>query len=229
LGRIIVGFRYAQPNLPPERAAPVAGVVLDSSVVLSWCLPDEGALDPDDVQILVAARGAIVPGHWSLEVANVLLMAERRGRIDARFRRAALDDLALLPIALDIETPARAWTDISGLAETHRLTVYDAAYLELAGRSMSHSRRWTPPCAVPVRRRGLSFSEPSVPFPSPHAASGQDVGSTPATHLPVRLALGPHRPRQNRCHIIVTYARAAGGAARLDGAAVRCHPPPPTL
>jgi predicted nucleic acid-binding protein len=109
----------------------VAGVVLDSSVVLSWCLPDEGALDPDDVQILVAARGAIVPGHWSLEVANVLLMAERRGRIDAHFRRAALDDLALLPITVDIETPARAWT-----AETHRLTVYDAAYLELAGRRM---------------------------------------------------------------------------------------------
>jgi predicted nucleic acid-binding protein len=63
-------------------------------------------------------------------------MAERRGRIDAHFRRAALDDLALLPITVDIETPARAWTDVSSLAETHRLTVYDAAYLELAGRRM---------------------------------------------------------------------------------------------
>lgn len=110
----------------------MAGVVLDSSIVLSWCLPDEGGAD--EFQHEVAGSGAIVPSHWPLEVANALLMAERRQRIDAGFRNAVLRDLAALPISLDGETSARAWNETLRLAEAHRLTAYDAAYLELAQR-----------------------------------------------------------------------------------------------
>lgn len=77
----------------------MAGLVLDSSIALSWCLPDEAAPEADEVQRTVATQGAVVPVHWPLEVANALLMAVRRARIDAGFRDAALRDLAALPIA----------------------------------------------------------------------------------------------------------------------------------
>jgi predicted nucleic acid-binding protein len=108
------------------------GLILDSSIALSWCLPDEGG--PDQIQHAVAASGAIAPLHWPLEVANALLMAQRRQRISADFRDAALRDLAALPISLDGETSARAWDETLRLAEAYGLTTYDAAYLELAQR-----------------------------------------------------------------------------------------------
>jgi len=69
-----------------------------------------------------------------LEVANSLTVAIRRGRIDAESRRAALDDLALLDITTDAHTDTHAWAETLLLADRFRLTVYDAAYLELARR-----------------------------------------------------------------------------------------------
>jgi predicted nucleic acid-binding protein len=110
----------------------LTALVLDSSIALSWCLPGESGTDA--VQREVAGAGAIAPAHWPLEVANALLMAQRRQRISADFRNAALRDLAALPISLDGETSARAWDETLRLAEAYRLTTYDAAYLELAQR-----------------------------------------------------------------------------------------------
>ena len=82
-------------------------------------------------------EGAWVPALWRLEIANVLEMGVRRGRHDAQFRDATLYDLALLPIMVDSETNQHAWHATVRLAERHRLTVYDAAYLELALRRAS--------------------------------------------------------------------------------------------
>src|SRR5262249_16637454 len=82
----------------------------------------------------VTANGAWAPSLWRLEVANVLEMGVRRGRHDAAFRDATLNDLALLPINTDAETERQAWGATLRLAEHHRLTMYDAAYLELAMR-----------------------------------------------------------------------------------------------
>lgn len=83
---------------------------------------------------MVAERGAVVPGLWWLEVANSLTVAVRRQRITAEFRQAALDDLAILDINTDAQTAAKAWSDTIRLADAYRLTLYDAAYLELAIR-----------------------------------------------------------------------------------------------
>lgn len=109
-------------------------LVLDSSIALAWCMPDEDAPEADEIQARVARHGACAAAHWPLEVANALLMAVRRGRIDERFRDSSLRDLATLPITLDPETGARAWREITGFADRYRLTIYDAAYLELAHR-----------------------------------------------------------------------------------------------
>ncbi len=81
-----------------------------------------------------AIRARRVPSHWRLEIANVLEMSLRRGRNDVNFRDDTLADLALLPINLDPETNRHVWSATARLAERYRLTVYDAAYLELAQR-----------------------------------------------------------------------------------------------
>ena len=75
-----------------------------------------------------------MPALWRLEVANSLTIAVRRGRIDAEFRRAALYDLALLDIRTDNHTDTHAWAETLLLADRFRLTMYAAAYLELAHR-----------------------------------------------------------------------------------------------
>ena len=108
--------------------------VLDASLTLAWLLPDEGSVWLDALFERLLVQGAVAPEHWPLEVANTLLMAERRGRIDGGFRSAALTDLRALPITLDDETPAHAWGATLDLALRRRLTIYDAAYLELAKR-----------------------------------------------------------------------------------------------
>ncbi len=109
-------------------------LVVDSSATLAWVYSEEAT---DAISLMLARlteRGAWVPALWRLEVANVLEMSVRRGRHDAAFRDAALADLAVLPIRVDEETNRHAWGATAQLAARHRLTLYDAAYLELAQR-----------------------------------------------------------------------------------------------
>lgn len=109
-------------------------LVLDCSVTLAWLLADEQSAAVAAVLDQVVAEAAIAPSLWPLEVGNALLMAERRGRLSYHHRVQALQDLTDLPIDIDDETTDRAWRETLALAETHRLTLYDAAYLELALR-----------------------------------------------------------------------------------------------
>jgi predicted nucleic acid-binding protein len=109
-------------------------VVLDSSATLAWVYSDE--LTPAIAQVFdrIIASRARVPALWRLEVANSLEMGVRRKRIDAAFRDATLADLALLNITVDPDTDNFAWTTTLRLAVQFQLTIYDAAYLELAQR-----------------------------------------------------------------------------------------------
>jgi predicted nucleic acid-binding protein len=109
-------------------------LVLDSSATLAWIYSDETTEPIRRVFQAVADDGALVPALWRLEVANSLTVAVRRGRIDANFRRAALADLALLDITTDDHTDVHAWGETLNVADRFQLTVYDAAYLELAQR-----------------------------------------------------------------------------------------------
>jgi predicted nucleic acid-binding protein len=109
-------------------------LVLDSSVTLAWVYSDEATAAVREVITKVVAGGAWVSSLWHLEVANVLEMGVRRGRHTAEFRDATLIDLALFPITTDAETEKQAWGATLQMASRNRLTVYDAAYLELAKR-----------------------------------------------------------------------------------------------
>jgi predicted nucleic acid-binding protein len=75
-----------------------------------------------------------VPSLWHLEIANVLALAERRGRIFPAESAELIALLEMLEIVVDGETSVRAFTRRLDLAREERLTAYDAAYLELAMR-----------------------------------------------------------------------------------------------
>jgi predicted nucleic acid-binding protein len=109
-------------------------LVLDSSATLAWIYQDEVSDVTQQIFELVANSRAWVPTIWRLEVANGLQTGVRRGRIDAAYRDLALGDLALLDISIDQDTDKYAWSSTLRLADRFRLTLYDAAYLELAQR-----------------------------------------------------------------------------------------------
>ncbi len=109
-------------------------LVIDASIALAWCFEDEASPETDAVADTVRQRGAIVPGLFQLEIGNILLQAERKGRLTASDVAIRLALLGELPIATDPETAGRAWRDVMALARNHALTTYDAAYLELALR-----------------------------------------------------------------------------------------------
>ena len=109
-------------------------VVLDSSATLAWIYGDETTDAIRNVFDQVSEFGALVPALWRLEVGDSLTIAVRRGRIEMDFRRAALGDLGLLDIVIDQATDSHAWGETLALADRFRLTLYDAAYLELAQR-----------------------------------------------------------------------------------------------
>ncbi len=108
--------------------------VIDASVALSWFLQDEQSPASDRLFSQVAEEGAIVPSLWRLEIANALQVAVRRNRIDRAHRDGTIQRAGRLPIEVDPETDTHAWTRTLHLSERHNITVYDAAYLELALR-----------------------------------------------------------------------------------------------
>jgi predicted nucleic acid-binding protein len=112
----------------------VSRFVLDCSMTMAWCFEDETTPRTDAVLATIEFGEAVVPAHWRLEVANALVVAERRKRVlPARVREFA-NFVSRLPIDIDDETAEKALGDTLALARKCGLTAYDAAYLELAMR-----------------------------------------------------------------------------------------------
>lgn len=108
--------------------------VLDCSLTMAWVFPDEATDATNALRESLVNDMAIVPVLWPMEVGNVLLVATRKGRIRVQDWKRIQGDLASLPIEIDAETPERVWQAIIPLAYKHKLSAYDAAYLELAAR-----------------------------------------------------------------------------------------------
>ncbi|WP_374944905.1 type II toxin-antitoxin system VapC family toxin [Sphingomonas sp.] len=111
-------------------------IVIDASMAGPMVLIDE---DPISKAIAERLSGEtiVVPANWQLECMSMLHVAEQRRRIDRGQRIGAARQLRALPVRVDRQTGERAWSDTSRLADEHSLTVYDAAYLELAIRSQA--------------------------------------------------------------------------------------------
>lgn len=106
-------------------------IVVDASVTVSWLLDDESNLLADAAMRHVDRDGGIVPQIWHYEVHNSLLIAERRGRNSSNATQDGLARLPGLRITSDQEADFQATLE---LARRHRLSFYDALYLELALR-----------------------------------------------------------------------------------------------
>jgi predicted nucleic acid-binding protein len=128
--------------------------VLDASATFPWMFEDEASPASDVLLDQVAEHGAVVPALWFLECTNGLAMAERRGRIDGAGIAKAIALLHRLPLAVDDAAPSRALDAVLDLARTHRLTTYDAGYLDLA------------------LRRGLPLATADAPLRAAAAAAG---------------------------------------------------------
>jgi len=109
--------------------------VADASVAIAWVHPGQATASTQSM-LEAIAEGAVfeVPSLWLLEVANVLLVLRRRGRVTERERRLAAEHVLMLPHVVDGDGTSLAFTRLSELAAKYRLSVYDAAYLELAMR-----------------------------------------------------------------------------------------------
>jgi predicted nucleic acid-binding protein len=105
---------------------------MDASVAMAWCFEDEATEATDAVLDRLRDDEAAVPAIWPLEVANVLLVAERRGRLSEAQASRFLELLAQLPIEVD-DAP-RDLADIVAAGRRHELSSYDASYLVLAER-----------------------------------------------------------------------------------------------
>lgn len=128
-------------------------LVVDASAILGLCFDDEdSAYSQKVLDVLEAGASAVVPGIWPLEIANGLLAAERKHRLDhaalLRFR-ALLEGIA---VVVDQRSLSETMSVTLPLARSHRLTAYDAAYLELALREQcpiaSLDRQLREACAV---------------------------------------------------------------------------------
>ena len=109
--------------------------VVDASAALAWCFEDEASSWTDGLlERLRRGDRIVVPAHWPTEILNGLLVASRRKRIKADQPALFRDELARLPIESEPSLTATQARTILGLSEKHGLTVYDAAYLELAQR-----------------------------------------------------------------------------------------------
>jgi predicted nucleic acid-binding protein len=109
--------------------------VLDASVTLAWHFQDEADPYADAVARQLPSVEAIVPSVWPLDVANAMLIGERRKRDTAATAPQWAGYLTSLPIAVDDQTFGRIFGDVLTIARAQNLSVYDASYLELALRS----------------------------------------------------------------------------------------------
>ena len=105
-----------------------------ASVALAWIFPDEATESSHALRERLTDELAIVPSLWSIEIANALLMATQRRRIAVSDWTKLCDALSALPIEVDVTTHEQALTVALPLAYAHRLSAYDAVYLELARR-----------------------------------------------------------------------------------------------
>ena len=112
-----------------------ADFVVDASIAFAWVLPNQASPEAEALlERIEAGAGAVVPTLWFLEVANGLLVAQRRKKVTAQERLLALRRLLALALTVDEDDARDVFGRTSTLAEQQGLSVYEAAYLELALR-----------------------------------------------------------------------------------------------
>jgi predicted nucleic acid-binding protein len=113
----------------------LTGIVVDASVALAWCFPDEASEYADAVLAALEGQSILVPSVWPLEITNAVVVAERRKRISLPEIRRFVELLESLTIHEDSLSVAGSVSNILPLAREYGLSAYDASYLEVAIRN----------------------------------------------------------------------------------------------
>jgi len=108
--------------------------VLDASVAVAWCFEDETNAIADDALSVLESGAALVPLVWAAEVGNALMSGERRGRITSLQIEQSLEVIATLDITTDKDNVTGRLLHLLQVARSHRLSLYDSIYLDLAMR-----------------------------------------------------------------------------------------------
>jgi predicted nucleic acid-binding protein len=111
-----------------------AAFVVDCSLAMAWLFSDEATSQTDKLLERLVTDSVLVPAWWYLEVTNVLVIAERKGRISAHEISDFISSLSQIDIEVDTESADRAFDHLLPLCRLHQLTSYDAVYLDLAVR-----------------------------------------------------------------------------------------------
>jgi predicted nucleic acid-binding protein len=139
-------------------------IVLDASMALAWLIVRADRTEAALAQRAfneVSASGARVPALWYSEVANTLLVFERAKRLTEQASSSYLSDLALIAITLDDLPPALRQSRVLDLGRMHKLTAYDATYLELAMRRAATLATFDRKLADAARAAGVRvFGDP---------------------------------------------------------------------
>lgn len=141
------------------------GLVLDASATLAWLIKRvDAAENQRSIEILksLPTRGTVVPALWFPEVANGILVAERRGGISQLTTATFLEMVNALPITADTMRPSAAQATVLSLARIYRLTSYDATYLELTLRTGAELATFDRQLVDAVRKAGgRVFGDPA--------------------------------------------------------------------
>jgi predicted nucleic acid-binding protein len=108
--------------------------VLDCSLTMCWAFTDEATPATDELLVAAESSELVVPSIWFMEVGNALNMAQRRNRVTKAQADLFVSKLLSFNVVLDLAPAHRSLTHLRPLAQQHNLTVYDAAYLDLAIR-----------------------------------------------------------------------------------------------
>lgn len=130
-------------------------LVVDASMAIAWLFVEEQSKAVMDILNRASDEGICVPSLWKLEVANVLRTAVRRKQCDEKFVEASLQDLGRLQLVIDAHTDDHAWGQTRELAAAYDLSLYDAAYLELAMRRKEPLATCDRALAKSARRAGV--------------------------------------------------------------------------
>lgn len=132
-------------------------LVLDASMALSWLFqrtdPQEAARSDQLLTAIIDAQ-TLVPTIWHLEIANALLVGERRGVATEAQVIDYLSRLYRLPIITEEDVPAAGNLMTMALAREHGLSAHDAAYLDLALRNNAALATFDAKLAAAMKRAG---------------------------------------------------------------------------
>ena len=112
----------------------MTGIVIDASMALAWCFPDEASGYADGVLVALEGHAILVPALWPIEITNAVLTAERRKRVRQSEVRRFVELLGGLTIMEQSQTVADTVSNVLPLAREYDLSAYDAAYLDVAVR-----------------------------------------------------------------------------------------------